>query len=54
MVWLDIRLGRIVCGYVGGLMGRWIRWYIGGYFGRLVVGWWAARVKTEEIEDKQD
>ena len=37
MVWLDIRLGRLVRGYVGGL-----------------VGWWAARVKTEEIEDKQD
>ena len=62
MVWLDIRLGRLVRGYVGGLVGRWIRWYIGGYFGRLVVGWWvgglvgwgAARVKTEEIEDKQD
>ena len=42
MVWLDIRLGRLVRGYVG------------GYVGRLVVGWWAARVKTEEIEDKQD
>ena len=41
MVWLDIRLGRLVRGYVGGLIGTLVRW-------------WAARVKTEEIEDKQD
>ena len=51
MVWLDIRLGRIVCGYVGGLMGRWIRWYIGGYFGRLVVGWWAGGLVGGASED---
>ena len=51
MVWLDIRLGRLVRGYVGGLVGRWIRWYIGGYFGRLVVGWWAGGLVGGASED---
>ena len=51
MVWLDIRLGRLVRGYVGGLVGRWIRWYIGGYFGRLVMGWWVSGLVGGASED---
>ena len=33
MVWLDIRLGRLVRGYVGGLIGTLVRWWVGGVVG---------------------
>lgn len=33
MVWLDIRLGRLVRGYVGGLIGTLVRWWVGGLVG---------------------
>ena len=28
MVWLDIRLGRLVRGYVGGLIGTLVHWWV--------------------------
>ena len=51
MVWLDIRLGRIVHGCDGGLVGTLVRWWAGGCFGRLVVGWWAGGLVGGASED---
>ena len=36
MVWLDIRLGRLVRGYVGGLVGWWVGGYVVALVGTLV------------------
>ena len=33
MVWLDIRLGRLVRGYVGGLIGTLVHWWVSGLVG---------------------
>ena len=33
MVWLDIRLGRLVRGYVGGLIGTLVGWWVCGLVG---------------------